>query len=78
MWKTAEKNCRKTAETSYLENGQNILGCWKMAEISAVFQQLCWNRPVLGPQVLWSKDDDGNTASASSDKDYQRLLLSVV
>ena len=37
-----------------------------------------WNRPVLGPQVLWSKDDEGNTASASSDKDYQRLLLSVV
>ena len=29
MWKTAEKNCRKTAETSLLENGRNILGCWK-------------------------------------------------
>ena len=32
MWKTAEKNCRKTAETSLLENGRNILGCWKTAE----------------------------------------------
>ena len=32
MWKTAEKKCWKTAETSLLENDRNILGCWKMAE----------------------------------------------
>ena len=32
MWKTAEKNCWKTAETCLLENDRNILGCWKTAE----------------------------------------------
>ena len=63
MWKTAEKNCWKTAETCLLENDRNILGCWKTAEtqllengrnfcwktaeISAVFQQ-CPHRIVDG------------------------------
>ena len=37
--KTAEIRCWKTAETQLLENGRNIWGCWKTAEISAVFEQ---------------------------------------
>ena len=37
--KTAENLCWKTAETRLLENGRNIWGCRKTAEISAVFKQ---------------------------------------
>ena len=36
MWKTAEKNSWKTAETCLLENNRNILGCWKTAETQLV------------------------------------------
>ena len=39
MWKTAEKNCRKTAETFWVVGKRPKTSCWKTAEISAVFQQ---------------------------------------